>query len=99
MMFFFIVGLNQRVTQVLKSRAGKCTRCGSSADLVQYEKVLRFYFVPIMRWPGKEPLMKCRDCSNFFPHSFSPVATTACQSCASNVDAAFKFCPFCGSSI
>ncbi|WZY97904.1 hypothetical protein YC2023_070233 [Brassica napus] len=54
MFFFFAGGLGQQVRQVLKSGAGKCIRCGSEADLVDYDKVLKLFFVPVWRWPGKD---------------------------------------------
>ncbi|OVA11261.1 hypothetical protein BVC80_1583g12 [Macleaya cordata] len=51
MFFFFLGGLQQQVRQVLKTGAGQCIMCGSKADLVDYEKVLKVFFVPVWRWP------------------------------------------------
>ncbi|GFP84326.1 hypothetical protein PHJA_000576300 [Phtheirospermum japonicum] len=106
MFFFFVGGLEQQARQVLKSGAGRCIACGSRADLVEYEKILKLFFVPVWRWPGKQPLMRCDNCNLFFPQSLSPpppekeVADAAfrCQSCAREVDSTFRFCPFCGSA-
>ncbi|THG10763.1 uncharacterized protein LOC114300389 [Camellia sinensis] len=72
MFFFFVGGVNQQVGQVLKSGAGRCIACGSRADLVECEKVLQLFFVPVWRWPGKEPLMYCNNCNSLFPPKFSP---------------------------
>ncbi|XP_038988832.1 uncharacterized protein LOC113462447 [Phoenix dactylifera] len=69
MFFFFVGGLEQQAGRVLKESAGRCIRCGSYADLVEYEKVLKLFFVPVWRWPGKEPTFYCRDCSFLFPRS------------------------------
>nr|DAD24604.1 TPA_asm: hypothetical protein HUJ06_026068 [Nelumbo nucifera] len=33
--------------------AGRCINCGSVADLVEYEKVLKVFFIPVWCWPGK----------------------------------------------
>ncbi|GER40327.1 RING/FYVE/PHD zinc finger superfamily protein [Striga asiatica] len=111
MFFFFVGGLQQQVSQVLKSGAGRCVACGSRADLVEYEKVLKLFFVPVWRWQGKDPMMLCQSCNLFFPPSLSPPppppapekeavdAALRCQFCARQVDTAFRFCPFCGSAL
>ncbi|KAK6939885.1 Zinc-ribbon 15 [Dillenia turbinata] len=109
MFFFFVGGVEQQVSQVLKKEAGRCIRCGSLADLVEYEKVLKLFFVPAWRWPGKGPLMHCDNCSLFFPQSFSlppnsePTSASLdhlrCRYCDRAVDSEFKFCPFCGSAL
>lgn len=102
MFFFFVGGLGQQVRQVLKTGAGKCINCGSKADLVEYEKVLKLFFVPVMRWPGKEPLMHCPDCSLFFPPTTPTeplLDVLRCASCDRPIESNFKFCPFCGSAL
>ncbi|KAK4718708.1 hypothetical protein AABB24_031190 [Solanum stoloniferum] len=109
MFFFFVGGLEQQARQVLKSGAGRCIACGSRADLVDYEKVLKLFFVPVWRWPGKEPVMYCNDCKLFFPQSLTPPpppSSTAevpdvlrCQFCRREVDGDFRFCPFCGNAL
>ena len=104
--------MEQQARQVLKSGVGRCISCGSPADLVEYEKVLKAFFVPVWRWPGKEPLMHCKDCNLFFPQSISPPpppprllekesvdAALRCHFCSRQVDASFRFCPFCGSGL
>ncbi|KAL8030888.1 hypothetical protein ABFX02_14G314900 [Erythranthe guttata] len=97
MFFFFVGGLEQQARQVLKSGAGRCIACGSRADLVEYDKVLKLFFVPVWRWPGKQPLMHCNNCNLFFPQSPEKEAALRCQFCAREVDPpAFRFCPFCG---
>ncbi|XP_057809565.1 uncharacterized protein LOC131023926 [Salvia miltiorrhiza] len=100
-MFFFFVGeLGQQAKQVLKSGVGRCISCGSPADLVEYEKVLKAFFVPVWRWPGKEPLMHCKDCNLFFPPEKEAVeAALRCHFCSRHVDASFRFCPYCGSGL
>ncbi|KAK8476115.1 hypothetical protein V6N13_001891 [Hibiscus sabdariffa] len=106
MFFFFVGGLEQQAREVLKSGAGRCINCGSRADLVEYDKVLKLFFVPVWRWPGKHPLMHCNSCKLFFPpalkiDSSSAAVTEAlrCRSCDRLVDPEFRFCPFCGSAI
>ncbi|KAG9444046.1 hypothetical protein H6P81_015386 [Aristolochia fimbriata] len=110
MFFFFVGGVDQQVRQVLKSGAGRCIRCGSLADLVEYEKVLKVFFVPVWRWPGKEPAMYCDNCSLVFPRDYSlpptdekPTASLPdvlrCYSCSRVVRPEFRFCPFCGASL
>ncbi|XP_010242814.1 PREDICTED: uncharacterized protein LOC104587062 [Nelumbo nucifera] len=111
MFFFFVGGVEQQVSKVLKAGAGRCINCGSVADLVEYEKVLKMFFVPVWRWPGKEPAMYCNDCSLMFPQSFSlppPPRSDSppslpdvlrCHSCARVVEPEFSFCPFCGSAL
>ncbi|KAJ0085464.1 hypothetical protein Patl1_08367 [Pistacia atlantica] len=96
MFFFFVGGVNQQVSQVLKSGAGRCINCGSRADLVEYEKVLKAFFVPVWKWPGKEPLMHCNNCNLFFPPALYDVR---CRFCDRAVDPEFRFCPFCGSAL
>ncbi|KAJ0024983.1 hypothetical protein Pint_08177 [Pistacia integerrima] len=96
MIFFFVGGVNQQVSQVLKSGAGRCINCGSRADLVEYEKVLKVFFVPVWKWPGKEPLMHCNNCNLFFPPALSK---SGCRFCDRVVDPEFRFCPFCGSAL
>ncbi|KZV33030.1 hypothetical protein F511_03296 [Dorcoceras hygrometricum] len=100
-MFFFLVGgLEQQATRMLKSGAGKCVACGSRADLVEYEKVLKLFFVPVWRWPGKHPLMRCDNCNLFYPPPPSPpIDVMRCKTCASDVDPSFRYCPFCGSAL
>ncbi|KAH1100327.1 hypothetical protein GYH30_035476 [Glycine max] len=47
MFFFFVGGLPQELRQVLKSGVGKCTCCANNrVDLVNYDKVLKLFFVP-----------------------------------------------------
>ncbi|KAL6504542.1 hypothetical protein OROGR_026465 [Orobanche gracilis] len=107
MFFFFVGGLEQQARQVLKRGAGRCIACGSRADLVEYENVLKLFFVPVWRWPGKHPLMRCENCSLFFPQSLlrSPRdtevsdAASRCQFCAREMGEGFRFCPFCGSAL
>ncbi|BAT82031.1 hypothetical protein LR48_Vigan07g185400 [Vigna angularis] len=109
MFFFFVGGLQQEVRQVLKSGVSKCTYCGSSVDLVNTEKVLKLFFVPVWRWPAKDPLYHCAYCKNFFPYNYSlpPAAESPeavaealrCRFCERAVDADFRFCPFCGSEL
>lgn len=115
MFFFFAGGLEQQVGQVLKSGVGRCINCGSKADLVEYEKVLKLFFVPVWRWPGKEPLMYCNNCKFLFPQSYSfpPPPNTdesspssaavsdilRCRFCDRVVEADFRFCPICGSEL
>ncbi|KAG0488030.1 hypothetical protein HPP92_006841 [Vanilla planifolia] len=69
MFFFFVGGIEQQAGRVLKDAAGRCIRCGGSADLVDYEKVLKLFFVPVWRWPGKTPAFYCRNCSFLYPYS------------------------------
>ncbi|OWM88424.1 uncharacterized protein LOC116204719 [Punica granatum] len=109
MFFFFVGGVEQQVRQVLKYGAGRCITCGSKADLVEYEKVLKAFFVPVWRWPGKEQLLHCNDCNLFFPPQLSADRTTTavadqpdvlrCRFCKEAVEPEFRFCPFCGSSL
>ncbi|KAM5564241.1 hypothetical protein ABKV19_018716 [Rosa sericea] len=108
MFFFFAGGLEQQVRQVLQSGAGRCIVCRSPADLVEYEKVLKLFFVPVWRWPGKEPLMHCNNCKLFFPQSYSLPPprddSTAedllrCRFCDRRVESEFSFCPYCGSAL
>ncbi|KAK7385176.1 hypothetical protein VNO78_30888 [Psophocarpus tetragonolobus] len=114
MFFFFVGGLQQEVRQVLKSGVGRCTYCRNTVDLVHSDKVLKLFFVPVWRWPAKDPLLYCAACNNFFPHNYSlppaaasksPPSTAAvpdalrCRFCDRAVEADFRFCPFCGSEI
>uniref|UniRef100_A0A0D3G822 Zinc-ribbon 15 domain-containing protein n=1 Tax=Oryza barthii TaxID=65489 RepID=A0A0D3G822_9ORYZ len=59
MFFFFVGGVEQGAGRVLKEAAGRCLRCGGAADLVETEKVLKLFFVPVKRWPGKDPAYLC----------------------------------------
>ncbi|XP_022773264.1 uncharacterized protein LOC111315639 [Durio zibethinus] len=108
MFFFFVGGLEQQVREVLKSGVGSCIYCNSRADLVEYEKALKLFFVPVWRWPGKEPVMHCNNCKLFFPQHmcFPPPDSSSaileglrCRFCDQLVEAEFRFCPFCGSAI
>ncbi|KAJ4700689.1 Large-conductance mechanosensitive channel like [Melia azedarach] len=110
MFFFFVGGVNQQVRQVLKSGAGRCINCGSRADLVEYEKVLKLFFVPVWRWPAKDPAMYCNNCNLFFPPEFSttrpreslpppPPDALRCRFCDRDVEPEFSFCPYCGSAL
>eukprot|EP00268_Persea_americana_P045242 TRINITY_DN4604_c1_g1_i1.p1 TRINITY_DN4604_c1_g1~~TRINITY_DN4604_c1_g1_i1.p1 ORF type:complete len:114 (+),score=12.81 TRINITY_DN4604_c1_g1_i1:378-719(+) len=113
MFFFFVGGVEQQVRQVLKSGVQRCIRCGSAADLVEYEKVLKLFFVPVWRWPGKEAAIYCNNCSLFYPSSFNPPDEAAadsrrspllsqvlrCHSCSRVLDPDFRFCPFCGTQL
>ncbi|KAF7816852.1 uncharacterized protein G2W53_030821 [Senna tora] len=101
MFFFFVGGLEQQVRQVLKSGVGRCINCSSPADLVEYDKVLKLFFVPVWRWPGKEPLLYCNSCKFMFPQSFSPTVSDVlrCRFCDRVVEADFRYCPYCGSDL
>ncbi|KAK1290669.1 hypothetical protein QJS10_CPB18g00805 [Acorus calamus] len=110
MFFFFVGGLDQRVTRVLQTDAGRCVRCGCLSDLVDTEKVLKLFFVPVMTWSSGTSL-SCTNCGLLFPPSLSPppspremegsddLITRRCWSCARVLDPGFRFCPFCGSEI
>ncbi|RYQ83156.1 hypothetical protein Ahy_B10g101782 [Arachis hypogaea] len=107
MFFFFAGGLERQVRQVLKSGVGRCINCGSRADLVEYEKVLKLFFVPVWRWPGKEPVLYCDNCRFMFPQScslpprlqesasLSPAAAVSdalrCRFCDRSVEAHFRY--------
>ncbi|XP_047329061.1 uncharacterized protein LOC124932472 [Impatiens glandulifera] len=105
MFFFFAGGVQQQVKKVLKSGAGRCINCGSAADLVENEKVLKLFFVPVWRWPGKEPLMHCDNCNIFFfptkfnlhPPVLDKIRCNFCSREVNNTD--YRFCPFCGSGL
>ncbi|PKA51711.1 hypothetical protein AXF42_Ash003078 [Apostasia shenzhenica] len=104
MFFFFVGGIEQQAGRALKEAAGRCLRCGGTADLVECEKVLKLFFVPVWRWPGRVPAFRCRDCSFLFPQSLpidgdapdSAIADIRCHSCTRPVDPQFRFCPYCG---
>lgn len=110
MFFFFAGGLENQVRQVVKSGVGRCINCNSRADLVEYDKVLKLFFVPVWRWPGKETLLYCQDCKFMFPqsHSLPPPPSSGgstlpdalrCRYCDRNVAADFTFCPYCGEQL
>ncbi|KAJ3676131.1 hypothetical protein LUZ60_003543 [Juncus effusus] len=67
MFFFFIGGLDQVAGKVLKAAAGRCLRCGGSADLVESEKVLKLFFIPVYKWRSEDRMFYCRDCSFLSP--------------------------------
>ncbi|TYJ29131.1 hypothetical protein E1A91_A06G049400v1 [Gossypium mustelinum] len=93
MFFFFVGGLEQQVRQVLKSGVGRCINCGSIADLVEYEKVLKLFFVPVWRWPGKDPLLHCNNCKLFFPQDLSfPPPKIDSSSAAVSASLRCRFC-------
>ncbi|WOG99163.1 hypothetical protein DCAR_0518511 [Daucus carota subsp. sativus] len=100
MFFFFAGGVENQVRQVVKSGAGKCLNCRSPSDLVDYDKVLKLFFVPVWRWPEKDQLMHCNNCNLFFPPSPRlHDVDLRCQICGRGVESQFSFCPFCGSSL
>jgi hypothetical protein len=110
MFFFFMGGVEHQVKQVVKAGFGRCISCGSRADLVEHEKVLKLFFIPVKRWPAKGQLMHCNNCRLFFPPSLAaPVESTSspsaisnflrCQFCSREVDYDFSYCPYCGSAI
>lgn len=104
MFFFFAGGIENQVRQVLKTGAAKCINCRSPSDLVEYDKVLKLFLVPVWRWPGKDQLMHCNNCNLFFPPSLSRLppredVDLRCQVCGRGVGSDFRFCPFCGSSL
>ncbi|KAL2892969.1 hypothetical protein RDABS01_008878 [Bienertia sinuspersici] len=110
MFFFFVGGIEQQIGQVLKSGVSKCINCGSKADLVTSENVLKVFFVPVWKWPAKKPLLHCNNCNLFFPESLSlPPSTTSssspdfdvlrCHGCSRVVEPEYRFCPFCGVSL
>ncbi|KAL4592938.1 hypothetical protein LXL04_005946 [Taraxacum kok-saghyz] len=92
MFFFFAGGVTQEVRQVLKQEAGRCINCRSPADLVDTNKVLKLFFVPVWRWPGKDQLMHCNNCGLFYPPSLSPnsAENLRCQFCARELDSDFR---------
>lgn len=112
MFFFFVGGVEQGAGRVLKEAAGRCLRCGGAADLVETEKVLKLFFVPVKRWPGKDPAYLCRECGLLGPGSLGGGGGEAgtgppllprdarCGACNRAVaDPQFRFCPFCGSAL
>ncbi|KAJ1263072.1 hypothetical protein BS78_09G156700 [Paspalum vaginatum] len=109
MLFFFVGGVEQGAGRVLREAAGRCLRCGGSADLVETEKALKLFFVPVWRWPGKDPAYLCRECGLLAPRSLGadqgpasllPRREAGCGACGSAVvDPQFRFCPFCGSAL
>ena len=44
MFFFFVGGVEQGAGRLLKEAAGRCLRCGGTADLVETEKALKLFF-------------------------------------------------------
>ncbi|GJN14507.1 hypothetical protein PR202_gb01346 [Eleusine coracana subsp. coracana] len=107
MFFFFVGGVEQGAGRVLKEAAARCLRCGGTADLVETEKVLKLFFVPVWRWPGKDPAYLCRECGLLAPRSLGaepgqpPLLPRdgRCGACSRAVDPQFRFCPFCGSAL
>lgn len=107
--FFFFGGVTQEVHTVLKEEAAVCPVCKSPASLVEYDNVVRVFFVPVWKWSGDNPAIKCSSCPFLMPrHKFDPVAAAdrtpshllQCWSCSSPLESAnFKFCPYCGASL
>ncbi|KAG0556994.1 hypothetical protein KC19_11G093900 [Ceratodon purpureus] len=110
--FFFVGGLTQEVRTVLKNETEICPVCKSPASLVEYDNVLRMFFVPVWKWSGDNPAVKCTSCPFLTPsHKFNNLrrnrpglveqgAKSQCWSCLSPLDSAnFKFCPYCGASL
>nr|DAD36030.1 TPA_asm: hypothetical protein HUJ06_006670 [Nelumbo nucifera] len=95
MFFFFVGGVEQEVSKVIKAGAGRCINCGSVADLVEYEKVLKMFFFPVWWWPGKDPTMYCKNCLLIFS-SFAYIPTQPNPIYKDWViEPVFNFCPFC----
>ncbi|KAL6848792.1 hypothetical protein ACP4OV_021375 [Aristida adscensionis] len=112
MFFFFVGGVEQGAGRVLKEAAGRCLRCGGAADLVETERVLKLFFVPVWRWPGKDPAYLCRECRLLAPGSLGGAGEpwgqqpppmmprdARCGACSRVVDPQFRFCPFCGAAL
>ncbi|KAH7685429.1 hypothetical protein IHE45_04G038500 [Dioscorea alata] len=107
MFFFFVGGLEQQAGRVIAERAGRCIRCGSAADLVESEKVLKLFFVPVWRWRSGGQGFYCRDCGLLWPHALEDSGekrrmiegVLKCGNCERVVEPEFKFCPFCGSDL
>ncbi|KAJ0972021.1 hypothetical protein J5N97_019980 [Dioscorea zingiberensis] len=107
MFFFFVGGLEQQAGRVISERVGRCIRCGSAADLVEREKVLKLFFVPVWRWRSEARDFYCRDCGLLWPQSMesfdekqrSIEGVLRCGNCDRVVESEFKFCPFCGSEL
>lgn len=66
MFFFFVGGVEQKSGQVLKTGVSQYLNCGSKADLVKYDKVLKVFFVRDCKWSGKKPRLHCNTCNMFF---------------------------------
>ena len=106
MFFFFVGGVEQGAGRLLKEAAGRCLRCGGTADRVETEKALMLFFVPVWRWPGKDPAYLCRECGLLVPGSLGAEPGPSllqrearCGACSRAVDPQFRFCPFCGSAL
>ncbi|EFJ13311.1 hypothetical protein SELMODRAFT_100903 [Selaginella moellendorffii] len=101
MFFFFLGGVSAEVRKVLERNAARCLRCGGPADLVDYDKVLKAFFVPVWRWPAKGPGISCNDCGLLVPADFmeESKAPLKCWSCSTPLSPSFRYCPSCGSPI
>lgn len=113
--FFFFGGVTQEVQTVLKSEAAVCPVCASPASLVEYDNVFRLFFIPVWKWSGDNPAVKCTSCPFLVPlRKFNNIrrdrtgpveqgdwaTKLQCWSCLSPLDSAnFKFCPYCGASL
>ncbi|KAJ8899671.1 hypothetical protein K2173_019368 [Erythroxylum novogranatense] len=80
------------------------------ADLVEYDKVVKAFFIIVWKRHAKEPALYCNNCNFLFPESVSliplppPPASEIsdilrCRLCDRLVDPEFRFSPFCGSSL
>lgn len=67
MFFFFFGGVTQEVQTVLKSESNICPLCKSPASVVEYDNVLRLFFVPVWKWSGDNPAVKCTSCPFLMP--------------------------------
>eukprot|EP00252_Welwitschia_mirabilis_P015950 TRINITY_DN35368_c0_g1_i1.p1 TRINITY_DN35368_c0_g1~~TRINITY_DN35368_c0_g1_i1.p1 ORF type:complete len:109 (+),score=1.91 TRINITY_DN35368_c0_g1_i1:215-541(+) len=108
MFFFFVGGLNQEVRSVLQRGVGRCFFCGSETSLVEYDKVLKLFFVPVWRWPSKSPALYCDNCRLIMPQaslSAPPPGDSLvpehlrCWSCSRVLQREFSYCPYCGSAL
>ena len=59
---FFFGGVTQEVRTEIERGVTACPACEAQASLVEYDNVFRAFFIPIWRWGGDNPAIKCTSC-------------------------------------
>ncbi|MFH0845028.1 MAG: zinc ribbon domain-containing protein [Pseudomonadota bacterium] len=102
-MFFFIAGIQPKTIN-LDEQLRMCPSCGLyQARMKRVDHYLSVFFLPIVRVKKGPPFLLCQSCGAIsqdsgetWAHYSERGSNLVCPYCSRELDAQFRFCPFCG---
>ena len=104
-MFFFIGGIQPKTVEI-ESQPRMCHACGLyQARLKRLDHYLSVFFIPLFPVKKGSPFLECGSCGTIAQepgdpwHDMPESSRVQCHHCGNPLDAAYRFCPYCGKEV